>query len=109
RGAHPWGAGSHPAQSHPSRSDAPARLATGSTQPSPLPAAPSAAVKLPVLSDPVRTPVGRISTRVDADSFPRPVPPIWIATALMLASTSAPSVTVTRPLTLMSPSKRPAI
>ena len=37
------------------------------------------------------TPVGRISTRVEAERFPRTVPPITIASALMLASTWAPS------------------
>src|SRR3990167_3451197 len=45
------------------------RLATAgrSTQISPLTEAPSAAEKLPVRSEPVSTPEGRISTRVDAD------------------------------------------
>ena len=66
-------------------------------------------MKLPVLSDPVRMPDGRISTRVAADRLPRTVPPTTMAAPLMLASTSAPSDTTTRPVTLMSPSNRPAM
>src|SRR5439155_5668406 len=66
------------------------RAGPGSTQTSPLTDAPSAAAKLPVLSEPVRTPVGRISTRVAAERLPRTVPPITMARPLMLASTSAP-------------------
>src|SRR5205085_11553633 len=80
------------------------RALAGSTHTSPLTEAPSAAEKLPVLSVPVRTPVGRISTRVDAERLPRTVPPTPIASALMFASTRAPSVTNTRPVTLISPS-----
>ena len=91
------------------REDPPAaRVAGGSTQTSPLTDAPSAAEKLPVLREPVSTPVGRISTRVDAERLPRTVPPITIASALILASTWAPSATSTRPVTLMSPSNFPA-
>src|SRR5262249_18110215 len=94
---------------HGLRSVGALRAAAGSTHTSPLTDAPSAAAKLPVLSDPVSTPVGRISTRVAADRLPRTVPPITMASPLMLASTSAPSDTTTRPVTLISPSNRPAI
>src|SRR3990170_837479 len=85
------------------------RLATAgrSTQISPLTEAPSAAEKLPVRSEPVSTPEGRISTRVAAERLPRTVPPITMAAASMLASTCAPSATSTRPVTLISPSNLP--
>src|SRR4029450_3003825 len=74
---------------------APAFGADGrSTQISPLTDAPSAAEKLPGRREPVRTPDGRISTRVVAERFPRTAPPITIAEALMLASTCAPSPTM---------------
>src|SRR5262245_45495035 len=85
------------------------REPAGSTHTSPLTEAPSAAAKLPVLRDPVNTPVGRISTRVAAERLPRTVPPITIDRPLMLASTSAPGATTTRPVTVISPSKRPAM
>src|SRR5882672_5085610 len=94
---------------HRWRSSAGSPVSGRSIQISPLTAAPSAAEKLPVLSVPVSTPVGRISTRVAAERLPRTVPPTTIARALILASTSAPSPTSTRPVTLMSPSKRPAM
>src|SRR5574337_228428 len=80
-----------------------------STQTSPFTAAPSAAVKLPLLSVPVSGPVGRISTRVEAERLPRTTPPITMAVALMLASTSAPSPTYTMPVRLISPSNFPRI
>jgi hypothetical protein len=83
--------------------------AARSTQISPLTDAPSAAEKLPVFSVPVNTPDGMISTRVDAERLPRTTPPIWIAAALMLASTCAPSATKTLPETLISPSNLPWI
>src|SRR5262249_3566625 len=84
------------------------RVPPGSTHTSPLTDAPSAAEKLPVLSVPVSTPFGRISTRVAADRLPRTVPPITMARALMFASTCRPSATSTRPVTLISPSNFPA-
>ena len=75
----------------------------------PFTEAPSAAEKLPVLSVPVSTPEGRISTRVVAERLSRTTPPIWMAAALMLASTWAPSATKTLPETLISPSNLPRI
>ena len=53
-------------------------------------------------------PCGRISTRPVAFRFPRTLPPTTMLDALMSASTSARSPTITRPFTFTMPSKRPA-
>jgi hypothetical protein len=67
----------------------------------------AAAEKLPALRVPVSTPLGRMSRWVLAERLPRTLPAITMAAALMLASTWAASPTITRPVTSISPSKRP--
>src|SRR5438128_51798 len=79
----------------------------GSSQISPLTLAPSAAVKLPLLTVRVRAPVDRTSTHVSAERLPRTTPPMTIACAVMLASTRASGPTCSVPSSTMSPSNWP--